>query len=61
MTVFLAVEDFRYSNIEFFFLLDQKLKKLSQHMNANDYMNALAKAIMETVDKFAPKKCVENN
>ena len=30
-------------------------------MNANDYMDALAKLIMETVDKFAPEKRAENN
>ena len=30
-------------------------------MNANDYMDALAKTIMETVDKFAPEKRAENN
>ena len=31
-------------------------------MNANDYLNdALAKTIMETVDKFAPESRVENN
>ena len=30
-------------------------------MNADDYMNALVKTIMETVDKFAPEKRVENN
>ena len=30
-------------------------------MNANDYMDALAKTIMETVEKFAPEKRAENN
>ena len=30
-------------------------------MNANDYMDALAKTIMETVDKFALEKRAENN
>ena len=47
--------------LNFLFLLDQKLKKLPQHMNANDYMDALAKTIMETVDKFALEKRAENN
>ena len=47
--------------LNFLFLLDQNLKKLPQHLNANDYMDALAKSIMETVDKFAPEKRAENN
>ena len=45
--------------LNFFFLLDQKLKKLPEHMNTNDYMNALAKTIMKTVDKFVPEKRFE--
>ena len=47
--------------LNFVFPLDQKLKKLPQHVNANNYMNALAKTIMITVDKFALEKRVENN
>ena len=44
----------------FLFRLDQKLKKIAETMNANDYMKELANTIMETVDKFAPEKRVEN-
>ena len=47
--------------LNFLFLLDQKLKKLPQHKNANDYMDALTKTNLGTVDKFAPKKGAENN
>ena len=47
--------------LNFLFLLDQNLKKLPQHLNANDYMDAMAETIMETVDKFAPEKRAENN
>ena len=50
-----------YKNLNFLFFLDQKLRKLPQPLNANDYMNALAKTIRETVDKFAPGKRVEKN
>ena len=47
--------------LNFFFLLDQKLKKLPEHTITNDYMNALAKTILESAVIFVPEKRVENS
>ena len=47
-------------NIDFSLSSQSKVEKLQQHMNANNYMNALAKTLMESVNKFASETRVEN-